>query len=65
MYKLFSRVEGGLACMVKCMSGHLRETGMYNTVIYDIHSIHTYISKLLCKAVRSVYSMIQLPLCIS
>jgi cullin 3 len=27
MYKLFSRVEGGLACMVKCMSGHLRETG--------------------------------------
>jgi cullin 3 len=27
MYKLFSRVEGGLACMVRCMSGHLRETG--------------------------------------
>ena len=27
MYKLFSRVEGGLACMVKCMSAHLRETG--------------------------------------
>ena len=27
MYKLFSRVEGGLMCMVKCMSAHLRETG--------------------------------------
>ena len=27
MYKLFSRVEGGLQCVVKCMSSHLRETG--------------------------------------
>ena len=27
MYKLFSRVEGGLQCIVKCMSTHLRETG--------------------------------------
>ena len=27
MYKLFSRVEGGLQCIVKCMSAHLRETG--------------------------------------
>ena len=36
------------------------------TVIYDIFIAYdTYISKLLCKAVKSVYSMIQLPLCIS
>lgn len=27
MYKLFARVEGGLANIVKCMSSHLRETG--------------------------------------
>ena len=27
MYKLFSRVEGGLVCIVKCMSIHLRDTG--------------------------------------
>lgn len=27
MYKLFCRVEGGLQCIVKCMSTHLRETG--------------------------------------
>ena len=27
MYKLFVRVEGGLACIVKCLSTHLRETG--------------------------------------
>ncbi len=27
MYKLFSRVEGGLPCIVKCMSAHLRDAG--------------------------------------
>ena len=27
MFKLFARVEGGLQCIVKCMSTHLRETG--------------------------------------
>jgi len=27
MYKLFSRVVGGLACIVRCLSTHLRETG--------------------------------------
>ena len=27
MYKLFCRVEGGLGCIVRCMSVHLRETG--------------------------------------
>ena len=27
MYKLFLRVEGGLECIVGCMSAHLRETG--------------------------------------
>ena len=27
MYKLFSRVCGGLMCVVRCMSTHLRETG--------------------------------------
>lgn len=27
MYKLFCRVEGGLQCIVRCMSTHLRETG--------------------------------------
>jgi len=27
MYKLFARVDGGLQCIVKCLSTHLRETG--------------------------------------
>lgn len=27
MYKLFARVDGGLQCIVKCLSAHLRETG--------------------------------------
>lgn len=27
MFKLFSRVDGGLQCIVRCMSTHLRETG--------------------------------------
>ena len=27
MFKLFARVDGGLQCIVKCVSGHLRETG--------------------------------------
>ncbi|XP_064394633.1 cullin-3-like [Halichondria panicea] len=27
MYKLFQRVEGGLTCVVRCMSSHLRESG--------------------------------------
>lgn len=27
MYKLYSRVDGGLLCLMKCMSAHLRETG--------------------------------------
>lgn len=27
MYKLFCRVDGGLVCIVRCMSAHLRETG--------------------------------------
>ena len=35
MYKLFSRVEGGLACMVRCMSGHLRETGKGSLTLYS------------------------------
>ena len=42
MYKLFSRVEGGLACMVKCMSAHLRETGNALVRLYHVyHSINT------------------------
>ena len=46
MYKLFSRGEGGLACMVKCMSGHLRETGMYNicSVDVDLSQVYTIIN---------------------
>ena len=27
MYKLYTRVDGGLLCLMKCMSAHLRETG--------------------------------------
>ena len=64
MYKLFSRVEGGLMCMVKCMSAHLRETGD-QVYIYNVHHLRQLIFLWKCDCLGCVVLLCFVVVCMA